>query len=156
MSYPPPQAGKPLPAVLWPNRDGEADIVGKNDGPVPRLRAFCLALPQTTERASHGEPCFFVQATPKSSKLFVMLDEHHHGAEHLAFWCAAAAGAQEEMIAEDPSRYFRPPYVGHRGWLGVRLQAAGLPEPDWREIGEIVRDAYRQVAPPALRAALDG
>jgi hypothetical protein len=124
--------------------------------PVIALRAVCLALPETSERISHGEPCFFVGTTPKSSKLFVMLDSHHHGAEHVGFWCAAPAGAQEEMVAEDPGRFFRPPYVGHRGWLGVRLQAAGLGDPDWDEIGEIVRDAYRTVAPKTLVARLDG
>jgi hypothetical protein len=125
------------------------------DDLIQRLRRLCLALPETSERVSHGEPCFFVQPTPKSSKLFVMLDEHHHGAEHLGFWCAAPAGVQAEMIAEDAARFFRPPYVGPRGWLGVRLRAEGLAEPDWDEIDEIVRDAYRQVAPRSLVARLD-
>jgi hypothetical protein len=132
-----------------------ADEPHGNSDPVERLRARCLSLPETTERISHGEPCFFVNASAKSSKLFVMLDQHHHGAEHLGFWCAGPPGAPEEMLAEDPGRFFRPPYVGHRGWLGVRLRAEGLAEPDWDEIGEIVRDAYRQVAPKALIAHLD-
>jgi hypothetical protein len=128
---------------------GESDI--GSDASVQRLRALCLALPETTERLSHGEPCFFV----RDKKVFVMLDDRHHGAEHLGFWCAAPAGGQEEMIAADPQRFFRPPYVGHRGWLGVRLRAAELGEPDWAEIGEIVRDAYCQIAPKALIAALN-
>ena len=119
--------------------------------PVRKLRALCLALPEVVERPSHGEVSFFVR-----KKQFVMLDDHHHGAEHLAFWCAAPPGAQEELIAEDPGRYFRPPYVGHRGWVGVRLAADALGAPDWAEIGEVVRDAYRQVAPAALRAQLGG
>jgi hypothetical protein len=119
--------------------------------PVERLRRLCLALPETTERPSHGEPCFFV----RDKKLFVMLDQHHHGAQHLGFWCAAPAGVQEEMIAEDPNRFFRPPYVGHRGWLGVRLRAHGLAAPGWDEIAEIVRDAYRQVAPKSLAERLE-
>jgi hypothetical protein len=114
--------------------------------PVARLRELCLALPEVTERPSHGEVAFFV----RGKKQFVSVDDHHHGAEHLAFWCAAAPGAQAELIAEDPARFFRPPYVGHRGWLGVRLAADGLPGPDWAEIGEIVKDAYRQVAPKTL------
>jgi hypothetical protein len=59
---------------------------------------------------------------------------------------------QEELIAEDPARFFRPPYVGHRGWIGVRLEGDGLPEPDWDELAEIVRDAYRLVAPKTLAA----
>ena len=118
--------------------------------PVEQLRRICLALPETSERNSHGEPGFFI----RGKKQFVAVDSHHHGAEHLGFWCAAPPGAQEELIAEDPARFFRPPYVGHRGWLGVRLEASGLPEPDWAEIAEIVRDAYRQVAPKTLAARL--
>ena len=115
-----------------------------------RLRRICLRLPETTERLSHGEPGFFV----RDKKLFVMLDQHHHGAAHVGFWCAAPAGAQEELRAEDPERFFRPPYVGHRGWLGVRLLGEGLAEPDWDEITEIVRDAYREVAPTSLSSRL--
>lgn len=115
--------------------------------PVERLRRICLALPESTERLSHGEPSFFV----RDKKQFVMLDTHHHGAEHLGFWCAAPPGVQEELIAENSEQYFRPPYVGHRGWIGVRIDR----RPDWAEITEIVRDAYRQVAPKGLRAQLD-
>jgi hypothetical protein len=118
------------------------------DDPVQRLREICLGLPEATERASHGEPAFFV----REKKQFVSVDAHHHGADHLGFWCAAAPGVQQELIAEDPEQFFRPPYVGHRGWLGVRIDRG----PDWDEIGEIVRDAYRQVAPKALAARLDG
>ena len=116
---------------------------------VEQLRRRCLALPEVIERASHGEPGFFV----RGKKQFVAVDDHHHGAEHLAFWCAAPPGVQQELMAEDPARFFRPPYVGHRGWLGVRLAAAGLAAPDWDELDEIVRDAYRQVAPKSLIAA---
>jgi hypothetical protein len=115
--------------------------------PVERLRRLCLALPECNERLSHGEPSFFI----RDKKQFVMLDNHHHGAEHLAFWCAAPPGVQEELLAGNPEQYFRPPYVGHRGWIGVRIDR----EPDWSEIAEIVRDAYRQVAPRGLSAQLD-
>lgn len=115
--------------------------------PVERLRRICLALPEATERASHGEPCFFV----RDKRQFVSVDDHHHGAEHLAFWCAAPPGVQQELIATDGEQFFRPPYVGHRGWVGVRIDG----EPDWDEIAEIVRDAYRQVAPKTLAATLD-
>ncbi|MDQ2749818.1 MAG: MmcQ/YjbR family DNA-binding protein [Actinomycetota bacterium] len=115
--------------------------------PVERLRQVCLALPEATERPSHGEPSFFV----RDKKQFVMLDTHHHGAEHLGFWCPAPAGVQDALIARDPEQYFRPPYVGHRGWVGVRIDG----EPDWTEIAELVRDAYRQVAPKGLIALLD-
>ncbi|TAM81170.1 MAG: MmcQ/YjbR family DNA-binding protein [Jatrophihabitans sp.] len=115
--------------------------------PVARLRAICLALPEATERASHGEPSFVV----RDRRQFVSVDDHHHGADRLAIWCAAAPGVQEELIATDPVRFFRPPYVGHRGWVGMRIDR----DPDWTEVGEIVRDAYRRVAPRVLVARLD-
>lgn len=119
-------------------------------GPVERLRRLCLALPEASERVSHGEPAFFAGAT-KSARQFVVLDDHHHGAGHLAFWCAAPPGAQEALVAADPARYFRPPYVGARGWVGVRIDT----DPDWDEVAEVVAEAYRQVAAPRLLALLD-
>jgi hypothetical protein len=117
-----------------------------DEDPLPRLRALCLGLPQVTEKISHGEPTWFAQRS------FVMYADHHHD-DRLGFWCAAPPGAQEEMVASDPQRFFRPPYVGGRGWLGVYLDVDGV---DWDEIGEIVTDAYRQVAPKKLLALLDG
>ena len=113
--------------------------------PLEELRRLCLTLPETTERLSHGEPTWFV----RDKKTFVMYAEHHHGAR-LAFWCAAAPGVQQELVAEDPERFFRPPYVGHRGWLGVYLDV----ELDWSEIAELVTDAYRQIAPKSLSGRL--
>ena len=77
--------------------------------------------------------------------------DHHHD-DRLAFWCAAPPGAQEELVAAEPDRFFRPPYVGGRGWLGVWLDV----DPDWDEIAEIVLDAYRQIAPKKLVAGLPG
>ena len=115
--------------------------------PVERLRRICLALPETNERPSHGEASFFV----RDKKQFVSVDNHHHGADHLAFWCPAVPGAQEQLIAEDPDTFFRPPYVGHRGWVGVRIDRS----PDWEEIAAIVADAYRLVAPKQLAARID-
>ncbi|MCK2240209.1 MULTISPECIES: MmcQ/YjbR family DNA-binding protein [unclassified Crossiella] len=115
--------------------------------PLSALRALCLALPDTTERLSHGEPTWFI----RGKKTFVTYANQHHDTR-LAFWCAAPPGAQEALIAEAPERYFRPPYVGHRGWLGVYLDVPGL---DWAEIGELVEDAFRAVAPKTLLARLD-
>jgi len=117
------------------------------DDPVERLRTLCLALPAVTERPTHGEAGFFI----RDKKLFVSVDDHHHGADRLAFWCPAYSGVQEELVAENPVQFFRPPYVGTRGWLGVRIDL----DPDWSEIDEIVRDAYRCVAPKTLIAQLD-
>ena len=117
----------------------------KGEAALGRLRRICLALPEATERVSHGEVSFFV------GKQFVAVDDHHHGADRLAFWCPAPTGVQEQLTAEDPARFFRPPYVGHRGWLGVRIDL----DPDWDEIAAIVRDAYAQVAPKRLVKLLD-
>jgi hypothetical protein len=115
--------------------------------PLQRLRALCLALPETTERPSHGEPTFFV----RDRKVFVTYSDHHHD-DRLGFWCAAHPGTQQALVASDPERFFVPPYVGHRGWLGVRLDVEGV---DWTEIAELVEDAYRMVAPKKLVAELD-
>jgi hypothetical protein len=116
--------------------------VTMSDDILGRVRALCLALPEVTERLSHGSPTFFV----RDRKVFVTYLDDHHGDGRLALWCAAPGGAQAELTAADPERFFRPPYVGHRGWIGVRLDLV----PDWTEVGEIVRDAYRQVAPKTL------
>jgi hypothetical protein len=110
------------------------------------LRKLCLALPETTERLSHGEPTWFV----RGKKTFVMFADHHHD-DLLAFWCPAPPGAQEELVRTEPERFFRPPYVGHRGWLGVRLDV----DVDWAEIDRIVREAYRLVAPKTLAAQVE-
>jgi hypothetical protein len=106
-----------------------------------QLRRLCLALPETTERLSHGEPTWFV----RGKKTFVMFADHHHD-DRLAFWCAAPAGVQGAMVDTDPKRYFTPPYVGHRGWLGVYLDVLV----DWDEIAGLVTDAYRVIAPKRL------
>jgi hypothetical protein len=111
------------------------------------VRAACLGLPEVEERLSHGTPTWFV----RGKKSFVMFQSDHHDDGILGIWCAAAPGVQEELIEAEPDRFFRPPYVGHRGWLGVRLDRS----PDWSELTEIVADAYRQVAPKTLVARLD-
>ena len=112
-----------------------------------RVRRICLSLPGAAERPSHGAPAFF------ATKQFVALwpDGHHDDAfPHL--WCAAPPGAQEGFIASDPDRYFRPPYVGGRGWLGVRLDG----RVDWAEVEVLCEEAFRTVAPARLLARLDG
>jgi hypothetical protein len=111
-----------------------------------RLREICLSLPETTERLSHGEPTWFV----REKKTFVTFADHHHD-DRLAFWCAAPPGAQDVLVDADPERFFVPPYVGNRGWLGVRLDR-GV---DWDQIADLVEDAYRMVAPKRLIAALE-
>ena len=116
--------------------------------PLTALRKLCSALPEVTERLSHGEPTWFV----RGKKTFVSYADHHHD-DRLAFVCAAPPGAQQAMVASDPTRFFVPPYVGGRGWLGVYLD---LDEPvDWDEVAELVDDAYRMVAPKTLVQQLD-
>jgi hypothetical protein len=114
--------------------------------PLEKLRRLCLALPGTTERLSHGEPTWFIGG----KKTFVMYSDHHHD-DRLAFVCAAPDGAQEALVGSDPERFFVPPYVGHRGWLGVRLDVPV----DWDQIADLVEAAYRRVAPKRLLADLD-
>lgn len=112
-----------------------------------RVRALCLALPESTERPSHGGPGFFV----RDKRLFVMFVDDHHDDGRLALWCAAPDGAQHFLIDAQPDQYFRPPYVGHRGWIGVHVRSVGDDE-----LARIVEDAYRAVAPAALVRELDG
>jgi hypothetical protein len=111
-------------------------------GPLERIRELCLALPETTERPSHGQPTFFIAG----KRSFVMYLDNHHGDGRLAIWCAAPEGMQGALVAGAPEHYFVPPYVGHRGWLGVRLDR-GL---DWDEVAGAVEDAYLSVAPKRL------
>ena len=99
-----------------------------------------------TQRLSHGEPTWFV----RDRTVFVTTADHHHD-DRVAMWCAAPPGVQEHLVAAEPDRFFRPPYVGHRGWLGVYLDVPV----DWDEIADLVEDAYRTVAPKRLAALLD-
>ncbi|HKX14639.1 MAG TPA: MmcQ/YjbR family DNA-binding protein [Propionibacteriaceae bacterium] len=105
------------------------------------VRSACLALPETSERLSHGGPAFFI----RDKKCFVMFLNDHHEDGRLAIWCAAPDGVQAEMVETDPERFFRPPYVGHLGWLGVLL-----PGIDDAELTAICREAFVTVAPKAL------
>jgi hypothetical protein len=107
-----------------------------------RIREICLGFPETSERLSHGAPSFFV----RDKRCFVMVLTNHHGDGRFAIWCSAAAGMQPVLVDADAERFFVPPYVGHRGWLGVRLDR-GL---DWDELAGILEDAYAEVAPPKL------
>lgn len=104
-----------------------------------RLRGLCLALPEVSERLSHGAPTFFV----RDKRAFLMVLTNHHGDGRFAIWCAAEPGTQTLLVEADPERFFVPPYVGHRGWVGVRIDGRA----DWRRVTTVVRDAYVQVAP---------
>jgi hypothetical protein len=117
-------------------------MVADREGTLERIRGICLGLPETSERLSHGAPTFFV----RGKKAFLMVMTDHHGDGRFAVWCAAPIGMQSMLVDADPERFFVPPYVGHRGWLGVRLDR-GL---HWDELEGIAEDAYVEVAPRTL------
>jgi predicted DNA-binding protein (MmcQ/YjbR family) len=110
---------------------------------IERIRALCLALPETSERLSHGHTTFYVR-----KRVFAYHTVNHHGDGRIAVVCAAPPGMQEALIAGDPEQYFRPPYVGHRGWIGVRVDG-DLP---WDAVAGAIEDSYCLVAPARLVA----
>src|SRR5262245_35650658 len=131
----PPAPKKPLTHPVKAIRAGDAGLV-------ERLRKICLSFPDAGERLSHGEPTWFAG----KGKVFAMLDNHHHGSPHLSVWLPQPIGAQESLIEADPKRFFRPPYVGPSGWVGVVLDT----KPDWKFVAQLVRDAFVHVAAPKL------
>jgi hypothetical protein len=111
-----------------------------------QMRGICMGFPEVTERLSHGQPTWFVQ----DKRSFAMFLENHHDSP-TCIWCAARGGAQEGLIASDPARFFRPPYVGPRGWVGIWLDS----QIDWDEVEGLLIDAYRMIAPPKLLKLMD-
>ena len=109
-----------------------------------RVRRCCLALPEVTEKLSHGEPTFFVK-----KKVFVMFADNHHNDGRIAIWCAAPAGVQEMLIEAEPEKFFKPPYVGVKGWVGIKLDQVGDDE-----LNSHIRQAWRMIAPVKLHTAL--
>lgn len=107
--------------------------------PIDRLRAICLALPEASEKETWGDPTFRVRG-----KIFAM---EKRGDGRISLWCKAPPGSQMVLVGADPERFFVPPaYVGHKGWVGVRLDRA----PDWSEVAALVRRSYRLIAPKRL------
>lgn len=108
----------------------------KGPGPEARIRKICLSFPDATERLSHSMPNFYYKE--KRAFLSLMIRGHHQN-QFPHFWCAAGPGVQEDLIASAPEQFFRPPYVGGRGWVGVRLDR----KPDWGLIERLCAEAYR-------------
>ena len=108
-----------------------------------RVRGLCHGLPDVSERSSHGAPTFFVAGR----RAFATFHEDHHGDGRLALWCAAPPGVQEALVEASGEAYFVPPYVGHRGWVGVRLDR-DLP---WDEVAGILEDAHALAATAVRR-----
>jgi predicted DNA-binding protein (MmcQ/YjbR family) len=126
-----PTAKKPAPKISVVRTPADSAILR-------RLRAVCLALPEATEKIAWGEPTFRVR-----DKMFAMFTDNHHGDGRVALWCKAPPGAQEILVGAAPKRFFVPPYVGHKGWIGVRLDV----DVDWDEVADLVADAHGMTAP---------
>jgi len=121
-------------------------IASRSDHPqVERVRRLCLSLPDTTEKLSHGEPTFFVK-----KKVFAMCSINHHNDGHIAVTVPAAIGVQEALIKKSPKKFYRPPYVGIRGWMGIEL-----PKVSDKELAGHLKEAWKLIGPEKLHLALE-
>ena len=102
-----------------------------------RVRRLCCALPDTTEKLSHGEPTFFVK-----KKVYAMFVNNHHNDRHIAVWLPVPPGAQASLIKREPKKFYMPPYVGVRGWVGIELDQI-----DDEELATYLLGAWRMIAP---------
>lgn len=109
-----------------------------------RVRKFCLALPEVEEKLSHGEPTFFVK-----KKVFVMFANNHHNDGRVAIWSAATSEVQQALIEAEPDKFFKPPYVGVRGWIGINLNRVKD-----TELASHIRQAWLMIAPVKLHSSL--
>ena len=110
--------------------------------PFARLQALCLSLPEAIEQETWEAPTFRVR-----NKIFAMV---RSGEGRVSVWCKARPGVQEMLISADPGRFFKPPYVGPKGWIGIHLDD----EVDWDEVEDLVEESYRMTAPKRLSALL--
>src|SRR6266581_3015153 len=108
-----------------------------------RVRRICSALPETTEKLSHGEPTFFVR-----KKVYAMFANNHHNDGHIAVWIPVAPGLQATLLKTEPDKFFMPPYVGVRGWVGIELDAVSD-----EELGYHLCEAWPLIAPPKMQSA---
>ena len=115
-----------------------------NEDQIERVRRICLALPETSERLSHDEPTFFVH-----KKVFVMFANNHHNDGHIAIWLPVPPGFQADLLEESPQVFFMPPYVGHRGWIGIDLDQVSD-----ADLKMYIHIAWELIAPKRLRAQL--
>jgi hypothetical protein len=112
---------------------------------VERVRRICLALPETWEKISHGEPTFFV-----GKRVFAMCSTNHHNDRHYAVTVPAAIGVQAALIEADPKKFYKPPYVGPAGWVGIEL-----PRVKDKELALHLREAWLLIAPEKLQGLLE-
>ena len=113
---------------------------GEGSEQIERVRRICLALPETWEKISHGEPTWFV-----GKKVFAMFSNNHHGDGHVAVTVPAAIGIQEMLIKKAPKKFYCPPYVGCRGWIGIEVNRVSH-----KELTLHIKEAWRLVAPRKL------
>ena len=118
----------------------KSDVGGEH---LRRVRRICAAMPEAMEKRSHGEPTFFVR-----KKVFAMFANNHHNDGHIAVWMPAPPGLQTMLIHESPETYFKPPYVGVRGWVGIQLDGIGD-----EELASHIREAWRLIAPKTVKTA---
>jgi predicted DNA-binding protein (MmcQ/YjbR family) len=113
---------------------------------IDRLRAICMAFPEAHEKAfgGHEPPAWRIR-----DKMFAMVAT---GDGRTSVWMKAQPGAQDVLVGGDPERFFVPPYVGHKGWIGVRLDAGDVP---WAMLEDLVADSYRLTAPKRLARLLE-
>jgi hypothetical protein len=127
-----------LPTTKPTAKGGKSDTGERH---VERVRRICAALPETTEKLSHGEPTFFV-----AKKVFAMCSINHHNDGHVAVVIPAAIGIQAMLIEKAPRKFYRPPYVGGAGWVGIEL-----PRVSDKELRIHLKEAWRLIAPAKLR-----
>jgi len=108
-----------------------------------RVREIAMEQPLATERVSHGHPGWFIQKSPQ----FASFMDHHHGVDWIAVWLACPEGSRDSLLERDPDTYFVPPYLGSRGWVGVRLDDAT----DWEGVADLIDDSWNTVAKPSQR-----
>lgn len=117
-----------------------------SDEQVERVSRLCLALPGTSERLSHGEPTFFA-----GRRVFVMFADNHHGDGRVAVWLPAPPGVQSALIEQSPAIYFRPPYIGHKGWVGIELAHVNDDDLEFH-----IQTAWQLIAPKRLVSGNSG
>lgn len=110
-----------------------------------RVRRICMALPEATEQVAWGAPTWRVR-----KKIFAMFADNHHRDGRVALWCNAPLGVQEHLAAAEPEKYFVPPYVGVKGWIGIVV-----PRATDQEIAAHVAQSYCMVAPKKLQALVE-
>src|SRR5260370_41879947 len=141
------------PNLTAPYRTWRSGARGKQTGAMARrqdsiagVRELCLGLPEVNERLSHGAPTWFI----RDKKTFATAWDNHHGDQRLGLICAAPPGVQQQLVDEEPDRFYVPAYVGHRGWIGVRIDRKIA----LKEVEQILIYPYSCVAPATVVAQL--